>query len=88
VFITVGWFYKSFKQVESASKTLEIKEGEQNARPATASTNQSISQAEPTSQAEFSLPAVPDTDPIFATPAAGSIAEHTTFELNQPEPGR
>lgn len=48
-----------------------------------ASTNQPASQVEPTSQAEFALPAVPDTDPILAPPVPGSIAEHTTFELKR-----
>lgn len=86
--ITIGWFRKGFKQMDRVLKTLEGKEQEQSAGPAIASTDQSISQAEPTSQAEHSLPAVPDTDPIFAPPAAGSIAEHTTFELKQPEPRR
>jgi hypothetical protein len=84
--ITVGWFYKGFKQAGRALEALEVKEQEQSADSAIASTGQSISEAAPTSQAELSLPAVPDTDPIFAPPAAGSIAEHTTFELKRREP--
>jgi hypothetical protein len=84
--ITIGWFRKSFKQMSRALKTLEGKELGQSVGSAISSTDQSISQAAPASQAELSLPAVPDTDPIFAPPAAGSIAEHTTFELKRPEP--
>ena len=69
-------------------EALEVKDQEQSADSAIASTNKSISQAEPTSQAQSSLPAVPDTDPFLAPPAAVSIAEHTTFELKQPEQRR
>src|SRR5262245_16992590 len=86
--ITSGWFYKGFKQMDRVLNTLEGKELGQSVDSAIASTNKSISQAEPTSQAEFSLLAVPDTDPLLAPPAAGSIAEHTTFELKKPEPRR
>jgi len=88
VLITIGWFHKGFKQMGRVLKTLEGKEQGQTARPAIAPTNQSISQAEPISQTELSSPAVADTDPILAPPAASSIAEHTTFELKQPEPRR
>jgi zinc ribbon protein len=84
--ITIGWFHKGFKQMNRVLKTLEGKEREGSTRPAIASANQPTSQAEPISQAEISLPSVPDTDPILAPPAAGSIAEHTTFELKKPEP--
>ncbi len=86
VLITIGWFRKGFKQMERVLKTLEGKEQEQSARPAIASTNQSTSQAESTTQAELSAPSVPDTDPLLAPPAPGSIADHTTFELKRPVP--
>jgi hypothetical protein len=78
VLITIGWFRKGFKQMESVLKTLEGKE-QPSATPALAAQDQS-SQAD--SQPESSLPPVPDTDPLMP----GSIAEHTTLGLKQPEP--
>jgi hypothetical protein len=84
--ITVGWFHKGFKQMDRVLKTLEGKQQEQDARPAIASTKESISQSDPISQAELLSPPVPDTDPILIPPAPGSVAEHTTFELKRPGP--
>lgn len=83
VLITIGWFRKGFKQMERVLKTLQGKEQEQGSSPAIASTNQPASQVEANSQAELAFPAVPDTDPILAPLAPGSIAEHTTFELTR-----
>jgi len=83
VLITIGWFHKGFKQMERVLKTLEGKERGRSARAAIAPTDQTASQFEPTLQAELALPAVPDTDPILAPSAPGSIAEHTTFELKR-----
>ncbi len=79
--ITIRWFRRGFKQMESVMKTLEGKEL-RTAPPAIVSTDQA------TAQPELSLPPVPDTDPILSPPLPGSIAEHTTFELKQPEPRR
>jgi len=84
--ITIGWFRKGFKQMDRVLKMLGGKEREGPTGAAIASANQPASQPEPISQAELSLPSVPDTDPILAPPAAGSIAEHTTFELKKREP--
>ncbi|MGH9834101.1 MAG: zinc ribbon domain-containing protein [Blastocatellia bacterium] len=87
VLITIRWFHRGFKQMERVMKTLEGKE-QQTAPPAIAPAGQPNQQVEPMPQSELSLSSVPDTDPILAPPAPGSVAEHTTFELKQPEPRR
>jgi len=87
VLITIRWFHRGFKQMERVMKTLEGKE-QPTASPAIAPASQPNSQVEPMPQSELSLPPVPDTDPILAPPPPGSVAEHTTFELKQPEPRR
>jgi len=85
--ITFRWFSRGFKQLENVMKTIGGKEP-QPARPVVAPAEHITLQAESAAQPELSLPAVPDTDPILAAPAPSSIAEHTTFELKQPEPRR
>jgi len=81
VLITIGWFHKGFKRME---RVLKMFQGEElPARHAIPSTNQPAPGAVSSQQAELALPAVPDTDPILAPPAPGSIAEHTTFELKR-----
>jgi hypothetical protein len=76
VLAIIGGFHRGLKRMKRVLKTLEGKKEEQGAHSAIASTNQSVSQAEPISQAELSLPPVPDTDPILSARARFNRRTH------------
>ncbi len=83
--ITLRWFLRGFKQFENVMKRLEGKEA-QSEGPAIAPAERTAVQAESAPQPELAPAPAADTDPILMPPAQGSIAEHTTYELKQPEP--
>ncbi len=74
--------YKGFKRTNQTIKLISAQE-------ALAGRGKSPLSQSSVIEAEQDIPAlisVPDTDPLISTPAPGSIAEHTTYELKQPEP--
>ena len=76
--------YRGFKRTNQTIKLISTQEasaGRGNSQPSQPSVIEAGQDAP-------ALISAPDTDPLIPAPAPGSVAEHTTLELKQPEPRR